>query len=240
MGSPSSDGVVASPSCGQWLTSSGKQRLQAGHSFIYWPGTKRNDGKKDFPTANLQRWQSRSDSNGCGREQASNQQNAFQQCFEAVRHRQGYRTTTFTNRCGTTITLTTSCPSIKWRTFSSLRAALRSCSSVTSGEASSRERSLPLTWIGISSSSRRANFGSARGQRADFNSPPSWPSFCHISSAMCGEKGASINTKLSNASRTANTSDSSEVVGAASNALNSLNNSINAATMVFKCSPSKS
>jgi len=28
-------GVVASPSCGQWLTSSGKQRLQAGHSFIY-------------------------------------------------------------------------------------------------------------------------------------------------------------------------------------------------------------
>ena len=53
MGSPSSDGVVASPSCGQWLTSSGKQRLQAGHSFIYRLGTKRNDGKKDSATTNL-------------------------------------------------------------------------------------------------------------------------------------------------------------------------------------------
>src|SRR6266511_5704167 len=51
MGSPISDGVVASPSCGQWLTSPGKQRLQAGHSFIYRLSTTRNDGKKDFPTA---------------------------------------------------------------------------------------------------------------------------------------------------------------------------------------------
>ena len=45
--------------------------------------------------------------------------------------------TTFTNRCGTTMTLTTSWPSIKARIFSSLRAAVRSSASETSGEASS-------------------------------------------------------------------------------------------------------
>ena len=71
MGSPSSDGVVASPSCGQWLTSSGKQRLQAGHSFIYRLGTTRNDGKKDSATTNWQTWQPRVDSNGSGGEQAT-------------------------------------------------------------------------------------------------------------------------------------------------------------------------
>ena len=173
MGSPISDGVVASPSCGQWLTSSGKQRLQAGHSFIYWPGTKRNDGKKDFATPNRQRWQSQTDSNGCGGEQATDKipsskaLNSQERSFlKARRHswhhgfvsRQIhnrepicrptmhlYRTTTFTSRCGTTITLTTSCPSMKARIFSSLRAAVRSSSSVTSGKASTRERSFPFT-----------------------------------------------------------------------------------------------
>src|SRR2546429_2480296 len=43
--------------------------------------------------------------------------------------------------------------------------------------------------------------------------PPSWPSPSHISSATCGENGASITIKASSASRTAKTSEAEADAG---------------------------
>src|SRR5207253_1065105 len=72
-------------------------------------------------------------------------------------------TTSLTNLCGTTITFTTSRPSMKLCTLPSASAMVRRSASEMSGATMTRERSLPFTWTGISSSSLAASFGSAFG-----------------------------------------------------------------------------
>ena len=54
-------------------------------------------------------------------------------------------TTTFTNLCGTTITFTTSWPSMKLCTLPSASAMVRRSASEMSGATITRERSLPFT-----------------------------------------------------------------------------------------------
>ena len=70
-----------------------------------------------------------------------------------------------------TMTLTTSLPAVAAITFSSAKAALRKSSSLASGLAKIRLRSLPLTCTATSISSSRASSSLNPGQRAARGSP---------------------------------------------------------------------
>ena len=86
-------------------------------------------------------------------------------CLLSLSIESGYLTTMLTSLRGMTMTFTASLPAIAAITFSSDKAALRKSSSLASGLAKMRLRSLPLTCTATSISSSRASSALNSGQR---------------------------------------------------------------------------